>query len=119
MKHEKVLEAILTIVGGLLVFYFIFEITALIIIALCLIVLSLGSKLFARKVVWLWFKLSEVLGYISSRILLTAIFYLILFPIALLYKLFHKDNLALKRKTESYYTERDHEYVPNDLENPW
>ena len=119
MKQEKVLEAILTIVAGLLVFYFIFEITALIIIALCLIILSLISKLFGRKVIWLWFKLAEGLGYVSSRILLSVIFYLMLFPIALLYRLFNKDALVLKRKTGTYYTERDHEYVSHDLENPW
>ena len=120
MKREKELEAILVIGAGLLVFYFIFKIELLVIISLGLIIISLASKFICSKIVWLWFKLSEVMGYVMSRILLTAIFFLFLYPISLLYRLFNDDNLNLKKgNRSSYFTDRNHQYEPRDLENPW
>jgi hypothetical protein len=53
-------------------------------------------------------------------VILSAVFFLFLLPIAMLAKLFKKDLLQLK-KTEgkSYYHERNHSYDRADLENPW
>jgi len=68
-----------------------------------------------------WFKLAEILGWINSRILLTGIFYILLFPIAMLFKLTGKDNLQLKsqKDNDTVYERRNHKYVPKDLENTW
>lgn len=68
-----------------------------------------------------WFKLAEGLGWFNSRVLLTAIFYVFLFPIAMLFKLTGKDNLRLKnqKQSNSVYEERNHKYTPKDLENTW
>ncbi len=119
-KEAKDLETILVIVAGLLVFYFLFKLEVLITISLALLVLSLASKFLRRQIAWLWMKLSEGLGWINSKILLSVIFYVFLFPIAMLFKLFNKDNLMLKKNTETgYYKVREHEYTAEDIENPW
>lgn len=75
----------------------------------------------AEKIVWLWFKLSELMGSVMSKVLLTVIFYLFLTPIALLYRLIgKKDMLHLKRgNRNSNFVERDHQFTKDDLENPW
>lgn len=51
-----------------------------------------------------WIKIGNVLGWINSRIILGIMFYLLIFPIGLLLKLFGKDsmNRKLNEKTDSY-----------------
>ena len=52
-----------------------------------------------RKVNEVWIKVGNVLGWINSRIILGVMFYLLIFPIGLLLKVFGKD--AMDRKLES------------------
>ena len=68
-----------------------------------------------------WFKLAEGLGWFNSRVLLTTIFYVFLFPIAMVFKLTGKDNLQLKshKDKDSIYDKRNHKYVAKDIENTW
>lgn len=51
----------------------------------------------------LWFLLGELLGKIISPILLGVIFFLIITPTALIGRLLGRDELRLKRKTQSSY----------------
>ena len=68
----------------------------------------------------LWMGLANLLGKISSTILLTIVFYLILTPVALLRKLFRKENNTDQAsKNNSAFQERNHTFSSADLENPW
>lgn len=73
----------------------------------------------ANRIVWGWMKLASVLGWFNSKVLLTLIFYLIVTPVGLLFRLFGNDPLLLKDNKKSVYTFREHTYVKEDLENPW
>lgn len=57
-----------------------------------------------RKVNELWLKVGNVLGWINSRIILGAMFFLLIFPTGLLLKLFGKDsmNRKLEKDADSY-----------------
>ena len=57
-----------------------------------------------RQVNHLWIKIGNVLGWINSRIILGVMFYLLIFPIGLLLKLFGKDsmNRKLEKSADSY-----------------
>jgi len=68
-----------------------------------------------------WYKLAEILGAINSKILLSIVFYIFLYPIALISRLSKKDPLRLKRddKTDSYFIIRKHKYTKEDMENLW
>ena len=46
-----------------------------------------------RPVNDIWIKIGNVLGFINSRIILGVMFFLLIFPIGLLLKLFGKDSL--------------------------
>lgn len=75
-------------------------------------------KPFAR----LWFALSMALGAIVSRIILTAIFFLIVCPVALLRRLMGKDPMQVKswkKGRDSIFRRRDHRYGLKDLEHPY
>jgi|AntAceMinimDraft_17_1070374.scaffolds.fasta_scaffold13812_3 hypothetical protein len=119
MKKEKNLECILSIVIMLLVFYLIFKIKILIPIAILIGAVGLFSNYLTDKISWLWLKLSQFLGFVISKIFLTIIFYVFLLPIALVSRLFTKDNMYLKRRKGSYYFSREHEYISDDFENIW
>jgi Saxitoxin biosynthesis operon protein SxtJ len=62
---------------------------------------------------WLW--LGEQMGAISSRVILTVIFFGILTPLALLYRITRRKE-PIKA---SYFTETDHLYSPSDMERAY
>jgi len=57
-----------------------------------------------RKVNQVWIKVGNVLGWINTRIILGIMFYLLIFPIGLLLKVFGKDamNRKLDANSDSY-----------------
>lgn len=119
MEKVRPKETCLVIITGLLVFWWIYEIKLLVGIAIAVGIIGAFIPFLAKWIDRAWYKLSEVMGYVMSRILLSAIFYLFLFPIAVLSRLSKKDSLQLKKKSDSYWTKRDHQYTKKDLENTW
>lgn len=112
-------ETCLVIMSGLLVFWLIYQVKVLVTIALAIGLIGAFLPSIAKWVHWAWYKLADVMGWVMSKVLLSAIFFLFLFPIALLYKLTGKDTLQMKKKAGSYWTGRNHKYSAKDLENTW
>jgi hypothetical protein len=120
VQQQDRYKTILVIVTGLLVIALIFKIEWLIITSMAIGVVSIFIPAAARAIEWFWFKLALGLGWINSRILLTAIYFVFLLPIAWLSRLFTKDPLALKnRRANSLFVTRNHLYTKKDLENIW
>jgi hypothetical protein len=68
----------------------------------------------------LWFKLAYILGLIIPNILLSIIFYIFLFPISIVSKIFKKDDLLkLKNTKSSSFILLDKSFDKNSFENPW
>src|SRR5687767_13351445 len=63
-----------------------------------------------------WRKFAHLLGMINSTILLTLIFFLIFFPVAMLRRLFVKRKKVAANTT---FIPVNHEYSGRDLENMW
>lgn len=120
-KSKNPYKDILVIVLGFLFFYLLTKKSFLLYISGGVALAGVSSEFMAEKIVWGWYKLAEGLGYVSSRILLSVIFFLFLTPLAMLYRLSRRtDVLQLKRKSSgSYFTERRHLYVKEDLEKMW
>ncbi len=120
MKKQNNKEIILTIVVGLMVFYYFFKSPWLFNSALVLGILGVFSDFVAEKIAWVWLKIAEILGRINSTILLSLIFFIFLTPLALLMRMLKKsDSLKLKKISGSVYNERNHTFVAKDLENTW
>lgn len=68
-----------------------------------------------------WFRFSEVLGNLVSKIVLTLIYLIVVIPIAIIRRFFGKDTLRLKsfskKNTDSYFLDRNHIFSGKDLEN--
>lgn len=108
----------LVIVTGLLVLAAIFQNEGFAYVALIIGIASFISPL-GNRIVWGWYKLAEGLGWFNSRVLLSIVYYLIVTPIALLFRLFGNDPLLLKDKKGSMFIFKEHTYTKEDLENPW
>lgn len=122
MKKEKStpLKTVLTIVIG---FGVVFVIThTLLFLYSALIIGSAGliSSYLAKWIDFIWMKLAYVLSLIVPTILLTLIFYLFLFPLSLLSKIFKKnDPLILSNQTKSTFINVNKTFTPQSFEKPW
>ncbi|RRB15251.1 hypothetical protein EHT87_11965 [Larkinella knui] len=113
-------KAQLVIVTGLVVFYVIFKSVYGLYAAAAVGLLSIFIPAAGNGIAWLWFKLAEILGIINRKIILTVLFWVVLVPIAYLYRLTAKNPLSIKRTRDaSLYHERNHTYTKEDLEHTW
>ncbi len=122
MKSIKTdpIKTVLTITVGFLVIYVFTEYQWLLYTSLIVGILGLLSSRIAKVVDYLWMKLSYILSLIVPNILLTIIFYVFLFPISMLSKLFSKkDPMDLKNSKQSLFKDVDKQFVPESFDNPW
>ena len=78
------------------------------------------STYLSQKIDWLWMQLTKVLALIMPNVLLTIVFYVFLFPFALLSRIFGAaDALRLKNTSESVYRVSEKKYTPQSMEHPW
>jgi hypothetical protein len=74
----------------------------------------------AKKIDYLWMKLTWVLSMIVPNVLLSVIFYLFLTPIALLSRIFGKKNqLTLKNTKDSLFKENTKKFEKSSFEKTW
>ena len=119
MDKTKRFETVLVIVLFLAVLYWFKRRDALLMAAIAVGVLSLLAPPVATGIHWCWMKLADVLGSVSSRIVLTVLYLLVLLPLALLARLFGKTAIRLTTGDGSYYKDRNHTYTKEDLMHPW
>lgn len=62
-----------------------------------------------------WSKFGMLLNRIFSPVLLGIVYFIILTPIALSYRLFNPK----KKADKSSFIDRNRIFIPNDFENPW
>jgi hypothetical protein len=113
-------KTILVITVGFLVIYFFSGFKWSLYTAIIVGVLGLLSDLLAKKIDYLWMKLTWVLSMIVPNVLLSVIFYLFLTPIALLSRIFGKKNqLTLKNTKDSLFKENTKKFEKSSFEKTW
>lgn len=91
-------------------------------IASAVLLISLILPIIFKPLAILWFGLARLLSFISSNILLSIVFFLLVTPVGIFRKLIGKDSLKLKqfkKSSESVMVERDHTFIASDLKNPF
>ncbi|MDX2130273.1 MAG: SxtJ family membrane protein [Chloroherpetonaceae bacterium] len=119
-EKEKRSSQIAILTGFLIIAYFTSSWNVILIAGLLGIVF-LFSETMSMWVLKGWFLLAFVLGWVNSRILLTLVFFGVLFPLAFLSRLRHKDPLRLKfpHNSKTLFTERNHTFTTSDFEKQW
>lgn len=113
-------KTVLTISIGFIIIYLAtnrhWAITASVLLGL----VGIFSDFLSRKIEFLWMKLAWLLGLVMPVIILSIVFYLFLFPVAMLSKLFgNKNALQLKNSLSSTYKSNKRQFDKASMENPW
>lgn len=113
-------QTVLTITIGFLVMYLIWHRQWMLSTAVIIGLVGVLSTYLSQKIDWLWMQLTKVLALIMPNVLLTIVFYVFLFPFALLSRIFGAaDALRLKNTSESVYRVSEKKYTPQSMEHPW
>ena len=91
-------------------------------IAMALHVINMIVPKIYKPIAVLWLGLSDLLGAITSKILLGLLFFIVVTPIGIFRKLAGKDSLklrAFKKSRESAMLTRNHMFSAKDIENPY
>lgn len=119
MEKDTSKSTILIISMGFLAMHLVFHWYWPAIAALIIGVAGVASSRLSRKIEWVWMKLAQLLSYIIPNILLSIVFFLFLFPLSLLSKLFTKDPLMLSNKYDSYFVDINKEMNKKSFEKMW
>jgi len=121
VTREKALETLAVLAAASLLLFFIFKRPAFAVLATALLVLALAFRSAAAVVAGWWLKFSEVLGRFNTALLLGLVYFLVLTPMALLFRLLtgRAKYLKFDPAAQSYFRERNRVFTPADLEKPW
>ena len=91
-------------------------------IAVVVLLISMLVPLIFKPLAYLWFGFATITGKIISSILLTIIYFIIVTPVGFVRRYIGIDRLKLKewkKNNNSAFNERNHTFVPADLEKPY
>lgn len=105
---------------GFILLAWIFHFVWLAYLAGVVLFLSLLSQKVGAGIVAGWMKFASIIGFVNSRIILTIVFYFILTPIALVYRIFAKRDFdKYPRAANSSWKKRQHQYTVAELKKMW
>ena len=109
----------LIIVSGLLVLAWLFSLPLLAYIAAAIGLFSLIIPPAGYGLVWGWYKIAEILGFVNARVILSLLYYIMVTPMALVFRLAGNDPMLLSKPEHSTFKKRDYTYSADDLKDPW
>lgn len=119
-ERKETLISIAVITTGFLLLFLLSHMWWCALVSVAVAVLGLIWPDAASLIVKLWMKLAWLLNLIIPKIILSLVFFLLLFPLSLLNKLFsRKDNLMLKNTTNSTFIESNKVFTRESFETPW
>ncbi len=119
IRWSKDKETILVLVLALLVWHRASRHAALLYVAGALVLTGLLLPPVSRAIHRAWMKLSAVLGMITSTVILTIVFFVVILPLGVFSRLLRKNELIVDPSAASIFFERDHTFTRTDLEQPW
>ncbi|MDR0801772.1 hypothetical protein [Fluviicola sp.] len=119
-KQTNPAKTVLTIVVGFILIYLVTKWKWSLSVAFFAGLASILSDFITRQIDFVWMKLTFVLSYIVPNIVLSIIFYIFLFPIAMLTRLFgKKDPLHLKNTASSLFKTNEKVFDKDYFEKHW
>jgi hypothetical protein len=112
-------STILVISMGFLVLYLIFGWQWAVIVSLTVGLIGVFSNYLSVLIEKGWMQLALLLSHVMQPVILTIVFYLFLFPVSLLSKIFTKDPLMLSGKHDSYFIDTDKQFDRKSFEKIW
>jgi hypothetical protein len=99
-----------------------FKHEAFLIGAVAALVIDMTMPQLYRPLARVWFGLSHIIGNVTSKIILSLVFFCVVTPLGFMRRFSGKDALnlkAFKTCTKSVMKERNHRFVAADIEKPY
>ena len=113
-------KTILTISTGLLLIFILTKTQWFLYSSLVIGLIGVFVEKLSYLIEKLWFKIANIIGHIAPNIILSVFYYLVLFPIAVLSKIFKTNqHFILKNEESSTYLKVKKVFDSKDLINPW
>jgi hypothetical protein len=110
----------LAIITGFLVLFLVFEKVWLLHLALVLAIIFLMSEKLSAWILAGWWKVANLLGTLNRWLLLSLVYVVVLLPLALGRRLWHRDELVLRTPPETtMFKSRKQPYRKEDFEKLW
>ena len=94
----------------------------ILLVAIAVVLILLIAPLLIFPFTFFWLNISVLLGKIMSKVILTMVFFVLVWPVSMIRKAMGKDTLRLKKfkkDTNSVFTDRNHTYTQTDLTTPY
>ncbi|HAO47482.1 MAG TPA: SxtJ family membrane protein [Ferruginibacter sp.] len=91
-------------------------------IGIAALVITMAIPMFYYPFAVVWLGLTTLLGEVVSKILLSVIYFVILFPVSIIRQMMGKDTLDLKtfkKSSKSVMLSRNHVFTSKDIEHPY
>lgn len=120
-NHVDNIKAINTLTLFLIVIFLITGWLPLIWFAIFLLVISTFNNRLADTIAQGWIGTIQKLGKLNTAIVLSLVFYLVLTPLAIFFRLANKKKVDhfLRNTKESYFETVDKHFSTPDFERPW
>ncbi len=119
-KTHKPERSVFTIAIALVVLYFIFQKEWFFNLGLVLALIGISSDYLNRIIDLVWMKFAKILNFVMPKIILSTLFYFILFPISVLSRLFSKkDPMMLQNKHTSTFRENNKIFQKESFGKMW
>jgi hypothetical protein len=121
MDRVEKIKTVSVLGVAFLVLFFIFKVNWLAIIAMILFILAITEGPVTDFIAKYWMKFARVLGTFNAKVILTLVYYLILTPLACLYRLANKELLDhyKNKKSNSYYKDYTSDINAEFFERIW
>ncbi len=120
-KKEHTDSGLALLLLSLLVGHF-YKLQLTLVVSITEVIILLIAPVLIFPFTFLWLNISDLLGKIMSKVILTIVFFVFVWPVSMIRKAMGKDTLRLekfKKNTNSVFTERNHTYVRTDLTTPY
>lgn len=91
-------------------------------LAILLLIIDMIVPNIYRPLAKIWLGVTNILGTIMSKLLLTIIFFVLVTPMGIIRRIFGADSLQLKKwkkDASSVFKVRDHVFQPDEIEKPY
>ena len=116
---NKITETSLVLTTAFVVFFLLSENQLFIFFAVGTGVIGIFIRPLAFFIAKGWFALAEGLNYLVSKVVLGILFFFVLTPISLFYRVFSNDKLYLQKNNITTWQKRRKAYSADDLKNIW
>jgi len=119
---EKCKDSGLALVLICLICYQAWKLSFLILLAIALLLVAMTYPLAFKPFARFWFALSTAVGTVVSKIILTMLFFIMVFPVGLLRRIMGKDAMKIKSWRNgkgSVFRTREHRFVAGDMDHPY